>query len=363
MPIDSEPIPPSVESDIQTPELDNTPEVVGGLEVLKQRKEAGYVRGSRSDGNYVALAMGPGGWAGEISLAMAMHLDRQGLLDQVDMLIGNSIGCVQALYVGTKQFRDCFAGVLNHMIPKGKIPKMTTLREVIFEEYPVQFDKLPDDLPIVIGVTNLDNFGTRLIRSDEVEPTELAEWAIRACHLPWLGGPPPEVNGLRYSDTGLAKPNTTEMTKQINAEAKDDENAVITHLIALENFIPSKPTIKNRLLATLYNRPVDAFIKHYDPAADPADVFKASISGGQFSDLRAYKKEFEGSLEGNVFEVDDGSGHQLSVERVYPADLEGLPGLTTNEIRRLRIGWISGRMAMRTALSTTRESAKSQVPT
>src|SRR5687767_8252468 len=82
-----------------------SPEFIATIEVLKQRKEIGYVRGSRSDGNFVAVALGPGGWAGEVSIGEYLELERAGLTDYIDVLIGSSVGGLIATYMATKQFR------------------------------------------------------------------------------------------------------------------------------------------------------------------------------------------------------------------------------------------------------------------
>lgn len=338
---------------IAAAELEQTKEPLSTLEVLKQRRDSGYERGSRSDGNFVAIALGPGGWAGEVSIGEYRELDREGLADQADILIGSSVGGLIATYMATKQFRDGLDVFLEFMPKHGRVPKMETLMEAVFKKYPIDFDKLPKDLPIVIALTDLDKFGTKLVRSDQVDPREFEELSIRGCHQAYVGGKPPVLEGqvmkgTTVSDSALSLPNTVKMAELISDQYPDLQ---ITHLLSLENIRQAKDTSMNRAVAVAMNRPLDAYIRRYDPAADPKDVFTASLSGGQFSDIRAYKQQFEGPAIGDVFTTKSEQGHEIVVERVYPAELDNLPGLFLMNlgekgIRKLRAGYDAGRIAM-----------------
>lgn len=323
------------------------------LDVLRKRQEAGYVRGSRSDGNFVAIALGQGGWAGEVSIGEYMELDRAGLADQADILIGSSVGCLIATYMATKQYRDGLNVFVEFMPERGRIPKMDSLMDAVFRYYPIKFDRLPKDLPIVISLTDLDQFGAKLIRSDKIDPVEFEKLTIKACHQAYVGGKPPllkgeGMEGKRVSDSALSVANTAKLAELISDQYKDLR---ITHLLSLENIRQAKNTPMNRLAAEAFNRPLDAYIRYYDSTAKPEDVFTASLSGGQFSDIRAYKKEFEGPTVSDTFTTKSEKGHEIVVERVYPADLENLPGLFMLNIkergkRKLRRGYDAGRIAM-----------------
>jgi len=318
------------------------------IEVLQQRKESGYVRGSRRDGNYVAIAFGPGGWAGLAEIGMAVELDREGLLDYADVFVGHSVGSVIAMYMASKQFRAGLDVFLDYMRQFGKIPKMGTLLNAIFKDYPLDVEKLPKDLPIVIAVTDLDEYGPRLVRSDEVDTKEFMEWTVIACHQAYVGGKPPiakgkKLPGKRVSDTALSVANTVHEAELV---ADEYEDMPISHLLSLESIRQAKNTPLNRLLAEGFNRPLDAYIRYYDPTAKPEDVATASLSGSQLSEIRAYKRDFETHHGYEPAMVTSSKGHEIMVERLYPTDIEELARLFTTKRKKLERTYDAGRIAV-----------------
>ena len=357
-----------------SPEVEKMPESV--IKLLLDRKEKGYQRGVDQDGHKVGLAFDPGAYAGVVSLSMAKSLQEAGLLDYVDAFYGLSAGGVNAAYVAMGQIEEGIDTYVNLMpdngllqMPSLKPPRslkmnLDVLREAVYKIHPLKIKELvASRIPVVVGGTNLSKPLTpgTIFRSTEVDPDnpeEFIEQMIMGCNLPVIaGGPIKDKHGDEYSDATLAWANTVALAKADGC----------TEVLSLSNFAPTDKDISTRKLEAInkisgaigdrymaFKRPREykQMIREQGrlwKIAHPLSYMLESVMGEGFLEYEipsyseALKKNSaaEKSYSEGLF-IEDG----VTVERIYPPNLPGLPELLTADKKRLRVGIYAGSLAV-----------------
>jgi predicted acylesterase/phospholipase RssA len=65
--------------------------------VLRERADAGSQPGARDDGHRVALVLEGGGMRGVVSAGMVAALERLGMRDAFDLIVGSSAGAINGM--------------------------------------------------------------------------------------------------------------------------------------------------------------------------------------------------------------------------------------------------------------------------
>lgn len=321
-------------------------EAITPLERLQERREAGYRPGIDNDGHKIGLAMDAGGYAGVVGLSEAEELNRQGLLDYIDSIYGLSVGTINALYTATRQFEDgryVYTELMPGNFTKRFSPKVNlgALEEAVYHDRPLQLDKLPSNIPVVIGITRLEKFAPIMMRSNEMSSEEFLKWCLRACHLPYFAdGPTPAEDGNHYSDSTLS------WLSPIELAIKDG----CTDVVSLSNSRPSQSTASKRAFFIGIGKAGDAFVGKYDPEADVKNILDAASGQGNYERLVRYKEEAANHFRGTLWEEGE-----TVIERIYPENIGKLPGLLTMERKRLITGIDAGRLAVLRTLGLTQE--------
>ncbi len=323
------------------------PERLTPIGILERRKESGYRPGEDEDGHKVGLAMDPGGYAGVVSLAMAAELDKLGLLDYVDGYYGVSVGNINALYVATKQFEEGL-DVYTDLMPgrfstkrKSGLPQahLDVLEQAIMKDRPFKPERLPEKVPVVIGVTRLDTSDKKVkFRSSDMPIGEFIKWALRGCHLPGLMPKPEQAeDGHYYSDSTLTWMSAIELAEEDGC----------TEIISLANVLPKKRGLPGKMAVGAMKKYGDWFMNQYDPEAkDKNPLLASSIEEGRYEQLIELKESLGDHIRGTLFIDDNGA----VVERLYPHQMEGLPGLMTSERRSMVTGMHAGALAVQNHL-------------
>jgi len=364
------------EASTDSPELDKMPSSV--LKILMDRKESGYQRGVDNDGHKVGLAFDPGAYAGVVSLSMARALQEAKLLDYVDAFYGLSAGGVNAAYVAMGQIEEGIDTYVNLMPDNGLLqmpsinpPKplkmnLDVLRDAVYRDHPLKIKELIEsNIPVVVGGANLSDplLPAKIFRSTEVNPDhpeEFIEQMIMGCNLPVIaGGPIKDARGHEYSDATLAWANTVEL-------AIADK---CTEVLSLSNFAPldkDGSTLKTDAVNLVAGSVGDRYMASKRPEeykqmireqklawkiAHPLQSFAEAVMGEgpyiipSYSEALKKNSADEKSYSEGLF-VEDG----VTVERIYPPDLPGLPELLTADKERLNIGIHAGNLAVEQAL-------------
>ena len=185
--------------------------------ILRERADAGSVPGAREDSHRVALVLEGGGMRGVVSAGMVAALERLGMRDAFDLIVGSSAGAINgvALLSGVAQrAADAYCGPLasrsfvNPMrVLRGKpvidvndVLAIVTADDVAGHERVTSGDiALHCIATDVASATGVDLHGMRT--QEEVWTAILA-----SSRMPWAGGPPVEIDGRRYLDGGLVSP-------------------------------------------------------------------------------------------------------------------------------------------------------------
>src|SRR3954451_14092705 len=170
--------------------------------VLRDRADAGSVPGAREDSHRVALVLEGGGMRGVVSAGMVAALERLGMRDAFDMIVGSSAGAINgaALLSGMgRRAADAYCGPLASRsfvnplrVLRGKpvIDVNDVLRIVSPEAY--------------TGHERVTYGGFHCIATDvdTGRPVDLhgmatqeEVWAaiLASSRMPWAGGPPVEI--------------------------------------------------------------------------------------------------------------------------------------------------------------------------
>ena len=266
--------------------------------LLRERADAGSVPGAREDPHRVALALEGGGMRGVVSAGMVAALERLGMNDVFDLIVGSSAGAINgmALLSGVAQrASDAYCGPLAS---KSFVNPMRVLR-----------GKPVIDVNDVLTVITALRRGRNRTRCSPARsrctasrptwtrrrPSTCTECARRRRSgrrsSPPAGcrgraGPPVEIDGRRYLDGGMISP--VPVAEAIAAGA--------THVLALQTRpfgIPRKSASRigdrlierhlrglNPALVTVYRERIG----HYERLVD--DLARKSLRPGEEAPLR-----------------------------------------------------------------------------
>jgi len=385
------------------PEIEESYESV--LKLLLERKQNGYRRGIDNDGHKIGLAFDAGAYAGVVSLAMARKLQVAGLLDYVDAFYGLSAGGVNAAYAATGQIKEGMDAYVNLMpdnnlvelpsiwqilLRKKKIKMdLNVLRKAIYKDHPLKIDELFESkVPVIVGVTDLTDpyHADRMFRSTDAEkPEEFIEQLIAGCNLPVIaGGPIVGKDGHQYTDGTMAWANSvelamkdgcTEVLSLANSAVSSDEDKSIRSKVVGTAAGSIAGVIGNQYLVNKRPDEVHDDIRAketkllLDKLRHPLEHLVESITDGditytpqKYQEVLARKRKSELDYSHGVFVKKNASWRgDVTVERIYPPDIAGLPELLTADKKRLRIGIRAGRLAIRKSMENVkREMAGSE---
>lgn len=188
----------------------------GVIEVLRERLASNSIRGQRTDGHTVALALEGGGLRGVVSAAMATVIEELGVLDAVDLLVGTSAGAVNAaaLCAGTidgfsRAYIDTFSERRfidpRRALTAKPVIRLDRLIDYTARTFGVSHEQSKHDLQLAFVATSLSTAKTAALTdfsSNEDFRSALAASGL----LPLLGGPPVALRDDRWLDGGLVEP-------------------------------------------------------------------------------------------------------------------------------------------------------------
>jgi predicted patatin/cPLA2 family phospholipase len=205
-------------------------------DVLQRRREAGSRPGARADPHRVALVLEGGGMRGVVSAGMTAALERLGLTDSFDLVVGSSAGALNGAAV--------LAGVAR---PAAAMYHGVLASRRFVNPARLLFGRPALDVRFVLAHANTDLDADRHTRTlgspielhtvaldvESAEPVEftgmrtkdeLWQVLLATTRMPWVGGDPVEIAGRRYIDGALTCP--IPLDTAIRAGA--------THLLALQ---------------------------------------------------------------------------------------------------------------------------------
>jgi predicted patatin/cPLA2 family phospholipase len=183
--------------------------------VLGERARDGSEPGRRSDGNRVALVVEGGGMRGVVSAGMTAALERLGLTNCFDLVVGASAGAINgaALIAGVAQ-----AGAATYHGPLASRSfvnpaRVLRGRPVIDVSYVLDYVSTELDggrhervlaSPIALHCVAVDVDTARTVTfTGMCSRKELYEVVLASSRMPWAGGPPVEIGERRFVDGGL----------------------------------------------------------------------------------------------------------------------------------------------------------------
>jgi predicted patatin/cPLA2 family phospholipase len=171
----------------------------------------------RPDGARTALVVEGGGMRGAVSGGMALALDELGLRDRFDAAYGSSAGTLNAMWLVSGRVREGIPtwvdpSLVHQLINprralrRGPVVDITTLVEHRYEQLaPGLFgDVLAAGTELHPLATVVDTAASVDLH-DAIRDEQTLRLALRATAcLPWLAGPPIELDGRRLIDAGLS---------------------------------------------------------------------------------------------------------------------------------------------------------------
>jgi predicted patatin/cPLA2 family phospholipase len=302
------------------------------VHALLRRREARSKPGRRSDGHRIALVVGGGGMRGAYAGGMVHALETAGLSDAFDVVYGASAGA----FVGT-------ALVLRHGYDASRIfpddmackefidPRRLGTRKpmvsldhlldhVLVHVRPADWDALPDSpVPVRVLVTDADDMSAHVLTG----LPDAAGWkrAFRAtAMIPWLAGPPVDIDGRRFIDGSIAEPVPVLQALRDGA----------THVLALlTRTVPELRRSDPGERAPLWARSIDVVVPGL---------------GAMTQDVRRHADCL--ALLSDAAHPDRGGAHLMAIT---PARSAGVRGLTI-DVPRVEQAVVLGREAVRSAL-------------
>lgn len=186
------------------------------LRVLAERAGSGSQPGQRDDGFRVALAIEGGGMRGTISAGMAFALDELGLVRAFDAVYGASAGAITGAWLlsrpaGLRGWTEpAYARAFIRRFGPLRGRPVADIQALIEDLYQTTF---PMDFTAVLAspvefhplATDAATAESTDLSPVIVTPADL-RLALRAsAALPWLAGPPVELDGRRFYNAGLSE--------------------------------------------------------------------------------------------------------------------------------------------------------------
>lgn len=187
--------------------------------VLRDRRAQGTAAGTHGDGHRVALVLEGGGMRGVVSAGMTAAIERLGLTQCFDMVVGSSAGALNAsaLLAGVAGA----AAMTYHAVLAGSREFIDPLRllrgrpalDVAYALGHASSTLDPDrhartiESPVPLHCIAVDVDTAQPVTFSGMR-TKDELWAVllATTRMPWVGGPPVVIDGRRYIDGALAAP-------------------------------------------------------------------------------------------------------------------------------------------------------------
>jgi predicted patatin/cPLA2 family phospholipase len=208
------------------------------LELLAARAAGGSqgAVGAREDGAVLALVLEGGGMRGVVSAAMAAALQRHGLTDAFDLVVGTSAGALNGAAFLSGVAQACTDNYTDAAVVRRYIAPRRLLIGRAAVDVAYTLDQVTDALdadrhrrtaqsaaPLHCVAIDVERAAPEVL-SDLRTEEELRAALLATTRLPWLGGDPVEFRGRRWLDGGLVDP--------IPIDAAIDRGA--THVLVLQ---------------------------------------------------------------------------------------------------------------------------------
>ncbi len=188
------------------------------LELLLARGRENSQPGARRDGARLGLAIEGGGMRGVVSAGMARALELLGLRDAFDVVFGSSAGAMngaffvagQAAYGTPIYYEDInnskFLSVRRAVTRRPMMSLNYLLEDVMTRRKVLDWRAiLESSVPLEIVASSVDTLRSHVFR--EFGDRQQLFTALRASSsVPWVAGPPLEVNGQHYFDAVIFEP-------------------------------------------------------------------------------------------------------------------------------------------------------------
>jgi predicted patatin/cPLA2 family phospholipase len=185
--------------------------------VLRERADAGSQPGARDDGHRVALVLEGGGMRGVVSAGMVAALERLGMRDAFDLIVGSSAGAINGMALLSGVARHAADAYCGPLASRSFVNPLRVLRgKPVIDVNDVLAIVTAEDLAgqerVISGAIALHCIATDVESAVGVDlhgmRTQEEVWTaiLASSRMPWAGGPPVEVAGRRYLDGGLVAP-------------------------------------------------------------------------------------------------------------------------------------------------------------
>jgi predicted patatin/cPLA2 family phospholipase len=235
------------------------------LALLRERATQRRRSQARGDGHRLALVLEGGGMRGVVSAGMASALERRGLLDCFDLVVGTSAGALNGAAFLAGVVEGCLAAyhaafTTRRFINPYRLLIGRAAIDVAFtlDHADERLDAARHSRTVASGIplhciavdveTALAEDLTDL-RSEE----ELRLALLASSRMPWVGGGPVEFRGRRWLDGGLAEPIPSQVALRLGA----------THVLALMTRPLGVPRTPPPRLA---NRIIERRLRRLNPA-------------------------------------------------------------------------------------------------
>jgi predicted patatin/cPLA2 family phospholipase len=186
------------------------------LALIAQRRAAGGAPGAHGDGHRLALAIEGGGMRGTITAGMALGLHELGLTPVFDDVYGSSAGAITGAWLcsanppGLRIWYDttltrALIKRANLLCPGRPVLDVETLIEKVYPEVMDFGSVLASPVPLHVLATDATTGESVDLRPYLNTAANLRRALRASCALPLLAGPPVELQGRRYLDSGLSE--------------------------------------------------------------------------------------------------------------------------------------------------------------
>jgi predicted patatin/cPLA2 family phospholipase len=187
-------------------------------DLLRARRAAGSRPLGRDDGARVALIIEGGGMRGVVSAAMAGIIEREGLTETLDLVVGTSAGALNGAALVAGVARECCEAYWTAFCSRRfiNLARLAVGRPAIDVAWTLDYasERLDADRhrrtlssPIELHCVAVDVDTAEAVDLTGMSARETLYSALLASsRLPYVGGDPVEHEGRRYIDGGLIDP-------------------------------------------------------------------------------------------------------------------------------------------------------------
>lgn len=186
------------------------------LALIAERLAAGGGPGAHGDGHRLALAIEGGGMRGTITAGMALGVHELGLTPVFDDVYGSSAGAITGAWLcsanppGLRIWYDttltrALIKRANLLRPGRPVLDAETLIEQVYPEVMDFGSVLASPVPLHVLATDAATGESVDLRPHLNSAPNLRRALRASCALPLLAGPPVELQGRRYLDSGLSE--------------------------------------------------------------------------------------------------------------------------------------------------------------